>query len=64
MANLYWRRVEPGMYVSVSVAKETYTVGRCPTTGEWFAEGPRVDGVYRTKRQAQVVCQLASKEEK
>lgn len=51
---LKWTRVQPGVYQAGD-----YRVGHLET-GEWFAEGPNVDAVYSTKRNAQSACKLRS----
>lgn len=54
--SLQWRRIQPGLYVSVGGPR--YQVGLLGT-GEWFAEGPDVDAVYKSKGDAQQACQFA-----
>ena len=48
-----WRRVEPGQYRCGG-----YLVGLLDT-GEWFAEGPRVDRCFDHKHDAQAACDSA-----
>lgn len=50
---LVWKRVQPGLYASGE-----YTVGQT-SSGEWYAEGPGVDEVYRSKGDAQLACMWA-----
>ena len=52
-----WTRVRPGLYTSGK-----YSVGRLVSSGEWFCDGPGVDGVLPTKTEAQAACQRASDE--
>jgi len=58
MTNLYWKRVRPGLYMSTGAGAPRYMVGRTES-GEWYAEGPNVDAVYRSKGDAQQACQWA-----
>ena len=49
-----WKRIRPGLY-----RYDNWEVGKLEPSGEWFAEGPGVDGVCPTKREAQDLCQRA-----
>ena len=49
-----WKRIRPGLY-----RYDNWEVGKLEPSGEWFAEGPGVDGVCPTKREAHDLCQRA-----
>lgn len=57
MSNLYWRRCEPGRYISMGLSPNTYEVGKA-ASGEWWYEGPGgFEGITDTKTVAQALCQ-------
>ena len=56
-----WHRAEAGLYLAQFGAAR-FKVGLLGT-GEWFAEGPGVDQVYRSKGDAQQACEWAVRRE-
>lgn len=56
MSNLYWRRIQPGQYISMGLSPRVYEVGKT-ASGEWFYEGPGLEGITETKTVAQAMCQ-------
>lgn len=56
VSNLYWRRVAPGRYISGGLGTADYELGKA-ISGEWWYEGPGLDGIADTKAEAQKICQ-------